>query len=218
VAAEHSAPIVRAPAASRTIELLAQGAFQRGNFALARTAAERYLQAVGVTIREQAVAEAAASTEVPGRLQLVDRDPPTMLDGAHNPDAAAALVESLPEVFPERPLALVLGVLEDKDAAGMLRVLLPLFEHAWFTAPPSSRALSPAALQSLARQLGFEATGCEARPERALAQAQRWARERGGGVLVTGSVYLVGELLGRLHPSDPPPAPPADRGDRGSLG
>jgi dihydrofolate synthase/folylpolyglutamate synthase len=218
VAAERSAPIVRAPAASSAIALRARGSFQRRNLALALTAAERYLQAVGVATREQAVLDAAACTEVPGRLQRVERDPPTMLDGAHNPDAAAALVESLPEVFPERPLALVLGVLEDKDAAGMLRALLPLCEQAWFTAPPSSRALSPAALQSLARQLGFDATACEARPERALAQAQRWARERGGGVLVTGSVYLVGELLGLLDPSDARPTSPAEPGGESTLG
>jgi dihydrofolate synthase / folylpolyglutamate synthase len=218
VAAERSAPIVRAPADPGAIALLARGSFQRRNFALARTAAERYLRAVGVATREQAVVDAAATTEVPGRLQRVDRDPPTMLDGAHNPDAVAALVESLPEVFPERPLALVLGVLEDKDAAAMLGALMPLCEQAWFTAPPSSRALSPAALQSLARQLGFDATACEARPERALEQAQRWARERGGGVLVTGSVYLVGELLGRLERSDASPPSPVDLGDTGSLG
>ena len=58
-------------------------------------------------------------------------------------------------------MALVLGVLEDKDAASMLRALLACCERAWFTVPPSSRALSPAALQSLARQLGFDAALCE---------------------------------------------------------
>jgi folylpolyglutamate synthase/dihydropteroate synthase len=93
----------------------------------------------------------------------------------------------------------VLGVLEDKDAASMLAALLPICERAWFTAPPSSRALSPSALQSLARQLGFDAVVCEPEPGRALAAAQRWARERGADavVLATGSVYLVGELLAR---------------------
>ena len=151
------------PASGATV-LLARGAFQRRNFALARAAAEAYLQAAGIPLREQAVAQAAASTEVPGRLQLVDEHSPTLLDGAHNPDAVAALVESLPEVLGGAPIALVLGVLEDKDAAGMLAALMPLVERAWFTAPPSSRALSPAALQSLARQLGFERTACEPRP------------------------------------------------------
>ena len=101
---------------------------------------------------------------LPGRLQVIDGDPLTVLDGAHNPDAVAALVESLPAVLGGRPLALVLGVLEDKDAVRMLETLLPLCERAWFTAPPSARALSPAALQSLARQLGFDAVACEPEP------------------------------------------------------
>jgi len=100
---------------------------------------------------------------------------------------------------PRRPVALVLGVLEDKDAAAMLAALMPIVARAWFTAPPSSRALSPAALQSLARQLGFEETACEPKPARALEHAQRWAGEHGGTVLATGSVYLVGDLLGRLE-------------------
>ena len=67
--------------------------------------------------------EAAAETVVQGRLQVVGEDPLTVLDGAHNPDATRALIEALPEILdarPPRPLALVLGVLEDKDAASML--------------------------------------------------------------------------------------------------
>jgi dihydrofolate synthase/folylpolyglutamate synthase len=135
-----------------------------------------------------------------------------VLDGAHNPDAILALRESLPEVLPDgAPVALVLGVLEDKDAAAMLAPLLEVCERAWFTAPPSARALSPAALQSLARQLGFEAASCEPEPSRALAEARSWARARGGVVLATGSVYLVGELLGRLRASSTIGRPQADR-------
>ncbi|MGA2166026.1 MAG: hypothetical protein ABSH36_16390, partial [Solirubrobacteraceae bacterium] len=97
----------------------------------------------------------------------------------------------------DRQLALVMGVLEDKDAASMLTALLPLCARAWFTAPPSSRALSPAALQSLARQQGFEQAACEPSPRRALEQAREWARARPDptAVLATGSVYLVGDLL-----------------------
>jgi dihydrofolate synthase/folylpolyglutamate synthase len=182
--------------------LLARGPFQRRNFALARLAAGAYLESAGIQLREQAVAEAAASIETPGRLQVVDDDPLTVLDSAHNPDAVTALVEALPEILADRPLMLVLGVLEDKDAARMLVQLLPLCECAWFTAPPSSRALSPAALQSLARQLAFDAVVCEPQPWRALTAARQRARERRGAVLATGSVYLIGDLLGRLAGSD----------------
>jgi len=116
---------------------------------------------------------------------------------------------------PPMPLALVLGVLEDKDAAAMLGELMPLVERAWFTAPPSSRALSPAALQSLARQLGYQETATEPRPVRALEAARRWADEYGGAVLVTGSVYLVGELLGQLERSED--AAPAELTHRSSA-
>jgi dihydrofolate synthase / folylpolyglutamate synthase len=202
VAAERGAQVVAAgadgAADAATPALAARGVFQRRNFALARLAAETYLRGAGIEPHESAVREAAAATEVGGRMQVVAWRPLTVLDGAHNPDAVRALVESLGELLGERPLALVIGVLEDKDAATMLGSLLGLCERAWFTAPPSARALSPAALQSLARQLGFEAVVCEPDPAGALADAQAWARERGGAVLVTGSVYLVGELLARL--------------------
>jgi dihydrofolate synthase/folylpolyglutamate synthase len=197
VAAERNARIVHASATAHT-ELAAMGAFQQRNFALATAAAEAQLQACGIAVDKRAIAAAGASTDVPGRFQIVGEDPPTLLDGAHNPDAVAALVAALPAVAIPRPLGLVLGVLEDKDAASMLRALLPVCEHAWFTAPPSSRALPPAALESLARQLGFHASTPETRPALALAQAQRWARERGGSVLATGSVYLVGGLMGEM--------------------
>jgi len=203
VARERSAQIVRADQQSQPVKLLAKGSFQRRNFALARAAAEAHLAGAGVAVSERAIGEAAASIEVRGRLQVLDEDPPTVLDGAHNPDAIAALLEALPEVLAGgRPLALVLGVLEDKDAAAMLAPLLAVCERAWFTAPPSARALSPAALQSLARQLGFDAVACEPRPSRALAQARLWARERGGVVLATGSIYLVGDLLSQFYASD----------------
>jgi dihydrofolate synthase / folylpolyglutamate synthase len=207
VAGEQDARIVLVDVPSPSLEdelptgpRLARGQFQRRNFALARLAAGTYLESAGIELSERAVEEVAASIEVAGRLQVVDEDPLTVLDSAHNPDAVTALVEALPEVLAGRPLALVLGVLEDKDAARMLAELLPLCECAWFTAPPSSRALSPAALQSLARQLGFDAVACEPEPWRALSEARRWGRERGdrAAVLATGSVYLVGDLLGHL--------------------
>jgi len=201
VTAERGARLLRAPRPASAQQLGARGAFQRRNFALAAAAARVYLQVLGVQVQEEAIRSAGACTEVPGRLQLIDEDPPTIIDGAHNPDAVAALVESLAEVLGDGPLALVLGVLEDKDAARMLGALLPRCERAWFTAPPSARALPPAALQSLARQLGFGEVECEPRPARALAQARAWAREHGGSVLATGSVYLAGDLLAAGAPS-----------------
>ena len=201
VARERGARIVRAREAPELPSLRARGAFQRCNFALAQAAAEAYLQGAGIAIDPKAITAAASATAIAGRLDVIDSDPLTVLDGAHNPHAVAALVAALPEVLNGRRIGLVMGVLDDKDAAQMLELLLGVCERAWFTAPPSSRALSPAALQSLARQLGFEQTACEPQPARALALARGWARESGSNdgeraVLATGSVYLVGDLLG----------------------
>lgn len=175
-----------------TPALAAQGAFQRRNFALARAAAQAHLERAGLALAQAALAAAARASEVPGRLQIAARSPLVVLDGAHNPDAVAALVQALPEVLGGRALGLVMGVLEDKDAARMLELLLPLCARAWFTAPPSPRALSPAALESHARRLGFTHATCEPRPARALALARAWAGESTGA----GEDAGVGESAG----------------------
>jgi dihydrofolate synthase/folylpolyglutamate synthase len=94
IAAERGARIVRA-GADPGVPLTALGSFQRRNFALARAAAEAYLG----ELDPDAVARAAAETLVPGRLQVIDEDPLTLLDGAHNPDGMAALAEALAEPF-----------------------------------------------------------------------------------------------------------------------
>jgi dihydrofolate synthase/folylpolyglutamate synthase len=192
LATERGARIVHA--AEGSWRLAAAGAFQQDNFALALAAAGVQLAALGRGLDERAVALAAAQTLVPGRLEIVSEDPLTVFDGAHNADATRALLASLDEVIPPGPLALVIGVLDDKDAAAMLTTLLPRASRAYFTAPPSTRALPAATLQSLAAQLGFAESSVEPRPSRALAAAQDWARANAASVLATGSVYLVGDL------------------------
>jgi dihydrofolate synthase/folylpolyglutamate synthase len=204
VARERDARIVRADVSRSLPPLRAGGAFQRANFALARAAAEAYLEQTDpARLRgaehERALREAAAQTEVAGRFEVISRDPLTILDGAHNPAAVDVLADSLGDVLGGRPLTLVLGVLEDKDAGSMLARLLPLCERAWFTQPASERARAPAALAKLAIEMGFDRVSCEPRPGAALLAAQRFAKRRGGAVLATGSVYLAGDLFAGLR-------------------
>ncbi len=132
-----------------------------------------------------------------GRLQVVAEDPLTVLDGAHNPDAARALVRVADGCGQGRRCRWSWGCSRTRTPRVCSPCCCRCATRAWFTAPPSSRALSPAALQSLARQLGFEETECEPNPRRALALAQGWARAQPGegAVLATGSIYLVGDLL-----------------------
>jgi dihydrofolate synthase/folylpolyglutamate synthase len=190
VAAQRGARIVRAPA-DPGVEVGAPGAYQRRNFALARIAAEAYLG----ELDPQAVAAAAAEVRVPGRLQVIGSDPLTLLDGAHNPEGIRALVESLPEVVGERrPLVAVVSVLDDKDAAAMLAELLGACDALIFTSSQNPRALPPPTLDSLATQLGATSTEVVPDPRAALERAQALAGT-GAAVLVTGSIYLIGDLL-----------------------
>jgi dihydrofolate synthase/folylpolyglutamate synthase len=174
----------------------ALGTFQRRNFAVARAAAQAYLG----ELDPAAVAVAAASVRVPGRLQIIDQAPLTVLDGAHNPDGIAALAESLPELLLSRSgggggrVVAVVSVLDDKDAAEMLRGLLPACDALVVCSSQNPRALPPPTLESLARQLGGPPTEIVAEPRAALARARLLAGP-GGLVLATGSIYLVADLL-----------------------
>jgi dihydrofolate synthase/folylpolyglutamate synthase len=192
VVAERHARLVRpepeqAPA---DLPLRARGGFQRRNFALARAAAHAFLG----ELDEDKVRDAAASVEVPGRLQLVADRPLTFHDGAHNPAGAQALAEALPEVVGERPLVAVVGVLDDKDAAAMLGALVPLCHGLVFTRPSNPRALPPATLESLAARLDGPPAESVADPHAAVERARELAGPD-GAVIVTGSIYLIADLV-----------------------
>ena len=118
-----------------------------------------------------------------------------MLDGAHNPGGLAALAEALPEFVAGRRLVACLAVLDDKDAAEMLRILLPLCDAVVATRGPTPRALSPATIASLVEQLSFDGTvEVVGEPRSALQRARALAGE-GGVALATGSIYLIADLL-----------------------
>ncbi len=198
VAAERHARLLRAPlrlatdgpsalasaeAADRGAVLGAAGrlpgGYQRANFALAAAAAEAFL---GRSPEPGALASAAAETRVAGRLEVIGEHPLTLLDGAHNPAGAAALAAALGELLGERrPRVGVLSVLEDKDAAEMLRALLPSFDRVVLTRCSNPRALSPGTLDALAAKLDGPRDRDRRRPARgggARARARRARRRR----------------------------------------
>jgi dihydrofolate synthase/folylpolyglutamate synthase len=189
VVAERHAKLVRAePAVPGAAPL---GGFQRANFALARAAAEAFLG----RLDEPAVARAATEIEVPGRLQVVDRDPLTILDGAHNPSGMRALVATLPEVVgPRSPLVATVAVLDDKDAGAMLAELATAAGRVVFTRCANPRSLSPATLTSLWERIGGGAAETVVDPHAALARAREIAGP-GGAVVATGSIYLIADLV-----------------------
>jgi dihydrofolate synthase/folylpolyglutamate synthase len=192
VARERHATLVRA-STDAGVPLRAPGGFQRRNFAMALAAADAFLGAG--ELRAETIAAAAAQTTVPGRVEVVGERPLTVYDGAHNPAGARALAESLDDVFgPRRPRVAVIGVLEDKDAAGMLGELLPRVDHVVYTRSANPRSLSPGTLGSLAEKLGGPPSETVADPRAAVERARELAGTD-GAVLATGSIYLIADLV-----------------------
>lgn len=162
--------------AVRAGDLALQGHHQRTNAALACALLEASL----LPLEPRHVELGLARASWPGRLERIGE---VYLDGAHNPHAAKALAHAMPLLLGGRPLRLVFGALQDKDAAAMLRELGPLAASVHFCAPDSPRAIPP-------RELALLWPGtAHARA----AEALQAARGEGGAVLVCGSLYLVGE-------------------------
>jgi dihydrofolate synthase/folylpolyglutamate synthase len=210
VAAERDARIVVAPPSlAAEIRLRARGRYQRRNFALAAAAAEAYLER---PLHPEAVGRAAAELVVAGRFQVSDeagmgRGPAdvgggvTLLDGAHNPAGIDALVESLPEFLGGRRLCAVVSILDDKDARSMLSALVPLCTRVICTTASNPRAVPAEVLAALARRAAVGGAVAEVEvevevePDPARALALGRIREPDGVVLVTGSIYLISDVV-----------------------
>ncbi|HVL86794.1 MAG TPA: folylpolyglutamate synthase/dihydrofolate synthase family protein [Candidatus Thermoplasmatota archaeon] len=144
----------------------------------------------------EALAAGLARARWPGRLDVCDRDPLTLLDGAHNPDAAARLGAFL-DRYELSPAVLVLGILKDKDVDSVLERLVPRGSRLVASTAPGPRGLPAAELA--ARTRGRIATDVVEDPRLALDQARRLARSDGGTVVATGSLYFVGAILASLR-------------------
>jgi dihydrofolate synthase/folylpolyglutamate synthase len=190
-AARVGAPFSVAPADWEGVVGL-RGPHQHANAGLA-AAALRALASRGVAVGDGAIARGIAGAVWPGRLEEVGG---VLLDGAHNPQGAAALAAALAALHPGRPVELVFGVLADKDLAGMLLALRPAVRRLHVTAPASPRARPAAEVEALARSLGVEAHAHGGLRE-ALECARRAAVD-GALVAVGGSLYVVGEARGLL--------------------
>jgi len=149
------------------------------------------------------VREAFSAVRTPGRVEILRRRPLVVADGAHNPDAARALVDALDESFVWDRLVLVLGMLGDKDVGGVAELLVPRADEVVITRPRASRAAPLERLAKEAERLGRDPQTA-ATVEGALARALELASEH-DCVLVTGSFYSVAEARAAVLgvPQDP---------------
>ena len=171
------------------------GAHQGFNAALAIAAVESLVGGASQPIAGDVLADGLGGVTSPGRLQLVGAAPTVLVDAAHNPHGARALVTALREAFDFDEWGVVLGVLSDKDAAGIVAEIAPVAAHVFATAPDSDRAEDADAIADLA-----EAHDLRVSVHRDLADAAEAARAWAAAsdrraVVIAGSVVLAGEAL-----------------------
>ena len=173
------------------------GDHQGHNAALAIAAVESFLGGGAQPLVGDVLAEGLATATSPGRLQIIGTEPTVIVDAAHNPHGAEALAKALTSYFTFDEITVVLGVLRDKDAAGIIRALAPVTERFHLTQSQSDRAISFEELAELALELTHEDAVYQFQSfELAIQDARNWANEGPRrAVIVTGSITLVGEAI-----------------------
>jgi dihydrofolate synthase/folylpolyglutamate synthase len=175
------------------------GRHQLRNVALAIAAAVELNQQGFSGITADSIERGIRETHWPGRFQVIPARagwPEIVIDVAHNPAGAWALRSALSERYEDRPLIFVFGAMRDKAISEMAEILFPLADRVIVTRPENPRAASPEEVQEAGSR-----TGAEIELAEDVLHAIERARELSGEksvLVITGSIYLVGEVMGRL--------------------
>ncbi len=178
------------------------GAHQARNAALALGAFAALTGDAFAAMDDDVVRHGLGAVTVPGRLEIVHRDPTIVLDGAHNPHGARAAAATLEESFGFRELVVVVACLADKDVVGILTELRDVASHVVVTEAPSPRAASLETMVAAAERVWQgrgTAVEVAADLDAAIELATSVAKE-GDGVLVAGSLHTVGAARQRELP------------------
>ena len=182
------------------VRLRLHGSHQAANCAMAVEAALGLCD-LGWEISDEAILAGLEKAALPARIEVLRLQPPLIVDGAHNPDSAAALAALL-KATKTPPLTAVLGMLRGKDTEGVLSALEGCFDQIYTVAPDTPRAIAADELALAAAKHFRRVEACASLP-----QALKRAEDRGRGTCVCGSFYLAGEarrLLCAAGKIDPP--------------
>ena len=175
------------------------GRHQATNAATALAAVEAFLGGGADPLDPICVRQGFAAVTSPGRLEVLAREPTVLVDAAHNSHGMQALAEAMRENFTFDTVVGIVGVLADKDAREMLLALEPIADLLVVTQPGSPRALAVAELHELALEVfgpdrvvgAFSGVDAALAAGIELAGSGQWGD---AGVLVTGSIVLVGQV------------------------
>jgi dihydrofolate synthase/folylpolyglutamate synthase len=174
------------------------GEYQVQNAAMAVAAVEAFAGGGNNPISDDIIRAAMADFSSPGRLQVIDREPLTILDAAHNPAGAASLARALKDTFNSPQAVGVFAMLGDKDAAGFFAELEGLFTDVFVTMSSSPRALPADELEGFASKYLPNVKIAESVSE-ALSAARKLEPE---AIVVSGSISLVGDVLAKIQLDD----------------
>ncbi len=174
------------------------GKHQARNAALAALAAEQWLE--GRPRREiaEAIGRGIARVRWPARAEPVRKDPPVLVDVAHNTEGASALADTVGALFPGRQVAFVVALSRDKAHAEFLRRLGRVASRFYLTQFEGERATPASALLEAAPSRHLTCEAVESVPK-AIERSLEWARVSEGVVVVAGSFFLLAEALPLLE-------------------
>ena len=155
------------------------------------------LKASGLEISDEAIQKGFADVKWPARFEILRRQPPVVIDSAHNRDSAKRLRETLDEYFPGMPVILIFCALEDKDIIGMLEELKPRLECVVATRADHPRAPSAEWIAEQVEKVGIPVEAIEPVTD-ALERSLELAGEK-KLVLSAGSVAFAGEVSAAWH-------------------
>ena len=175
------------------------GRHQLRNLALAIAAAEELAKQGFAAITPSSLEKGIRETQWPGRYQILPATadyPEVVFDVAHNPAGAWALRSTLSATYEDRPLVFVFGAMRDKAIGGIAEILFPLADRVIATHVENPRAATSQEIRAAASRVAVDLEDAPDVPS-ALLQARAAAGTR-GLVVVTGSIYIVGEAMRSL--------------------
>ncbi|MCC5910940.1 MAG: bifunctional folylpolyglutamate synthase/dihydrofolate synthase [Clostridiaceae bacterium] len=179
------------------VKIQLTGQHQIYNCCLALTALEILKKHRNIEISKEAIYDGLYSTKWIGRLEVLSKDPITIIDGAHNLQSAAALKNSIETLLNGRKITFVVAMLKDKDVKGVLQNLIPIMDKVIVTTPNNPRAMDPDELAKELVEFGKDIAICKDVPS-AVERAYELTPSD-GVILFAGSLYMIGEARSTVN-------------------
>ncbi len=167
------------------------GTYQTQNAAVAIAALDT-VRICGKALPDIVISKGIARAKWHGRFEVFSPDPVLLFDGAHNPQGAEKLAESVAAYWGDKRFCLVTGVLADKDHAEMCKIVARFADEAYTITPHNARAMDAADYAAELRSVGIKATPCAD-------MAEALERTAGRDTIVMGSLYTYREFIDALN-------------------